>query len=708
MLDTRFVFGLLLLIHPLGHARAVPKSLPKAPLAAERPHALVAHGDLRQDPYYWLRDKTNPETVAYLNAENTYAASRFARFATPGAKIFGELKKHVNATDETVAHREGAWLYWQRLDRGREYPVYLRRPVAGEARARAQVLLDGNQLAAGHDFADVGTRAVSDDGQTLAYSVDLVGDHLYTIYLKDLKTGRFLSDRIQDTDGTATWSADGSYLYYAKPEPQTLRTRWVYRHHVGAHEPDVVIYEDKDPQYEVGVGRSLSNRLIFVTSHSLAASEVSYFAAAEPLATPKLFQARRPGLVYSVSDGVDRFFVRTNLGAESFRVVETPLDQTSTEHWTDVVPARADVHLNELWVFKTHLVVTESKDGLTRFSLLARDPGAKAAGLITFEDSDYFADSGTNLNYDATFFRYGYESLARPERVIDVDLVSGKKIVRHTRRVPGFDAKRYATERLWVTAEDGARVPVSLVYRRGLERGPRTPILLTGYGSYGSVLDSYFTISRLPLLDRGFVYAVAHVRGGGELGRPWYLDGKLMKKKNTFTDFLSVARALVRDRWTSPAHLYAEGESAGGLLMGVVANTAPDLFKGIIAKVPFVDVLTTMLDATLPLTTGEYVEWGNPNQKPAYDYMKSYSPYDNVRAQNYPHLLVRTAFNDSNVGYWEPAKWVAKLRHVKADDHLLLLTTEMSTGHDGKNGRYSWLEQVAEDISFLLELERSE
>ena len=674
---------------------------PTPPRAAEVPHALVAHGDVRQDPYYWLRDKNDPKTLAYLNAENAYAAAVFKTFATPSARIDSELKSHVNDTDATAPYRDGAFEYWERVERGREHPVYLRRPF-GKPKA-AQIILDGNEIAKGHDFADVGARAVSDDGRWLAYSVDVTGDHLYVIYFKDLKTGHVSSERIEDTDGSVAWSADGAYVFYVKPERPSLRARWVYRHHFGAKDADAVVYEENDSQFDVGVHRSLSGRIVFVTSHSLASTEVSYLPAARPLDPPKLFQARRPGVIYSVADGVDRFFVRTNLGAESQRIAEASLEDTSSAHWTDVVPARADVHVTELSVFKTHLVVGESREGLIRFRVISRED--KSSRVISFDDSDYFADSGTNLDYDAKFFRFGYETLAAPEKIIDEDFRTARQTVRRTRVVPKYKSSAYETKRRWFAGADGVRIPVSLVYRRDRPKGRDRPLLLTGYGSYGSVLDSYFSISRLPLLDRGFVYAVAHVRGGGELGRPWYLDGKLEKKKNTFDDFLTVANGLVREGWTSPKHLYAEGESAGGLLMGVVVNAAPTSFAGIIAKVPFVDVLTTMLDASLPLTTGEYVEWGNPNDKDAYLYMKSYSPYDNVRAQAYPPLLVRTAFNDSNVGYWEPAKWVAKLRKTKTDSNPLLLQTEMTTGHDGKNGRYSWLGQVAEDSAFLLELE---
>ena len=671
-----------------------------APVAPERPHEMSIHGDVRQDPYFWLRDRKDPETIRYLNAENAYAEKALASTQALQKTLFKEMKSHIKEADETAPVKDGAYVYYSRTLKGKEYPVHFRRRIADSK--SEQKILDENELAAGHDYMRVAAMEVSDDEKTLAYSVDLKGDRLFTIYFKDLSTGKLLADTIEGSTGDAVWAADNKTLFYVKPEAGTLRSRWVHRRVLGETKENVV-FEETDEKFDVGISRSLSKRFITLSSGSKTTDETWLIDAAKPTAKPELFQARVKDVLYDVHDGVDRFYIRTNLGAENFRLLETPLKKTTAKNWKEVVPPVKENFFDRLFVFKDYLVMQERVKGLNQIRVIKRSD--KSSKTIEQKEDDYLVELGQNRDYEATELRFTYESMATPETTIDTNLASGEQTIIKTIEVPGgFKASNYEVKRIAATAPDGVEVPISLVYRKGARNGAATPLLLYGYGSYGSSVDSFFSSSRLALLDRGFVFAIAHIRGGSDLGRLWYLDGKMMKKKNTFTDFIACAEHLIKTDWTSSATLFAKGESAGGLLMGAVMNLKPELFRGVIAGVPFVDVVTTMLDASIPLTTGEYEEWGNPNEKPAYDYMKSYSPYDNVTARAYPNLFVRAGLNDTQVGYWEPAKWVAKIRKVKTDKNMVLFMTEMSAGHSGKNGRFRALEKIAMENAFLLKL----
>jgi oligopeptidase B len=670
------------------------------PAAPEKPHEMKIHGDLRQDPYFWMRDRNDPETIKYLKAENAYAEKELAPTRTLQKKLFKEMKSHIKEADETAPVKEGAYVYYSRTLKGKEYPIHFRRRV--DEPKSEQVLLDENQLAKGHDYMRVAAMEISDDEKTLAFAVDTKGDRLFTVYFKDLTTGALLNEKIEGTGGAVVWAADNKTVFYAKPEPGTLRSRWIHRRQLGDN-VESVVFEEADEKFDVGVERGLSKRLIEINSSSKTASETWTIDASKPEQKPVVFQPRMSGVLYEIADGVDRFYIRTNLKAENFRLMETAVDKTGVKNWKEVVPYEKSNFLDRMLVQKNFLVLQERVKGLNQLRVISR--ADKSSTVINQKEEDYAVELGQNRDYDAPQFRFSYESLTTPETTIDYDYASRTQTIRKTQEVPGgFDAANYESKRLFAKASDGAEVPISLVYRKGLRKGAATPLLLYGYGSYGATIDSYFSPARLALLDRGFVFAIAHIRGGADLGRPWYLDGKLMKKKNTFTDFIACAEFLIAEKWTSPATLFAKGESAGGLLMGAVMNLRSDLFRGVIAGVPFVDVVTTMLDASIPLTTGEYEEWGNPNEKPAYDYMRSYSPYDNITARAYPNLFVRAGLNDTQVGYWEPAKWVAKLRKVKTDKNVILFTTEMSAGHGGKNGRFTALEKTAMEDAFLLRL----
>ncbi|MCU0450158.1 MAG: S9 family peptidase [Bernardetiaceae bacterium] len=677
----------------------------QAPIAKTIPQVLEIHGHQRTDHYYWLNQRENPEVLAYLKAENAYLEAVMAPTATLQNRLFDEMKGRIKEEDQSVPYFYNGYHYYSRYEAGREYPLYCRKP--GTLAAAEQLLLDVNQLAQGHAYYQVGEIGVSDDNQWLAYSADTQSRRIYTIYFKNLLTGETLPTAIADVTGNLAWAANNQTLFYTKQDPETLRPYQVWRHQLGTPPgADALVYQEDDETFHLQVGRSKSRQYVFITADSTLTSEVHYLPATEPTGAWRVFQPRQRGHEYSVEHAGGHFYIRTNLNeATNFKLMQVA-DQpiTTAQHWQDLIAHRPEVFLEGFDVFTDFLVLEERHEGLVR--LRARRWDGTDDHYLHFEEPTYTAGLGHNPEFATAQLRYGYTSLTTPSSTFDYDLATRQTtLLKQQPVLGGFDQTQYVSERLYAPARDGARVPVSLVRRRDTPVDGTAPLLLYAYGSYGISLDAYFSSNRLSLLDRGFVYAIAHIRGGQELGRPWYESGKLRQKMNTFSDYIDCAEHLVAQRYTQPGRLFGMGGSAGGLLMGAVANLRPDLFCGLVAQVPFVDVVTTMLDDSVPLTTGEYDEWGNPNQKPDYDYMLSYSPYDNVARQAYPHLLVTTGLHDSQVQYWEPAKWVAKLRTHQTDPtRRLLLKTNLEAGHGGASGRFAPLREIALEYAFLLEL----
>jgi len=680
------------------HDVAVPE-----PVAEKRPQRLEAHGEVRIDDYYWMRERDNPAVIAYLEAENAYTEAVMAHTAGLQEKLFTEITGRIKQDDDTVPYLDGGYWYYQRYEQGDEYPRYCRR--RGSLEAPEEVILDANALAAGHEFFSMWLVDVSEDGRTVAYATDTVGRRINTLRFRDLATGRDLPDVIEGVTYNGAWANDGRTYFYTRHDPETLRWNRIYRHALGTDPAtDVLVYEEADPEFDTFVYRTKSDRYLVIGSQQTLATELRVLDADDPTAGPVLVAPRRKGHEYWLYHVGDWFYLRSNRDAPNFKLLRAPVDAPGEEHWQEVVPHRPDVLLEGVELFDEFLVLEERREGLLRLRVMHYD--GSDDHYLDFGEPAYEASVLDNYEPGSTTLRYQYTSLTTPESVFDYDMTGRQATLRKEYPVlGGFDKRRYATERLWATAADGARVPVSLVYRKDrFRRDGGNPLLLYGYGSYGYSMDARFSAPRVSLLDRGFVFAIAHVRGGQELGRQWYEDGKLLKKMNTFTDFIDVARFLVEERYTRPERLFANGGSAGGLLMGAVANLAPELFAGIVNDVPFVDVVTTMLDESIPLTTSEYAEWGDPRERKFYDYMLSYSPYDNLAAHDYPAMLVTTGFEDSQVQYWEPAKYVAKLRALGADDHALLLRTNMEAGHGGASGRLKQHRETALEYAFLLNL----
>lgn len=672
------------------------------PTARVVPHELKHHGHTRIDNYYWLRDRDNPDTVAYLEAENAHTKEAMADVQRLEEALFTEIKGRIKQTDMSVPYRQGDYYYYTRYEEGQEYPLYVRKPHS--VKHPEELMLDVNLLAEGHQFFAVGGLAVSFGQDLLAYAEDTRGRRVYTIRIKNLVTGETLPDVIQDVTSNITWANDNCTLFYAKQDPETLRSYRIFRHVLGTDPAsDVLVYEEDDETFSAYVYKTKSKRYVMIASSQTVSSEYRYLDADDPAGEFTVFLPREREHEYAVTHFNDRFLVHTNHEAKNFRLMSTPVTRTGKENWEEVIPHRSDVLLEGFEVFRDHLVLEERVDGLMQIRVIPWDGSQEH--YLKFSEPAYFSRTTTNPEFDTTVLRYGYTSMTTPNSVYDYDMVTREKtLLKQEEVLGGFDPTNYHTERLYALARDGVRVPVSLVYRNGMERNGRNPLLLYGYGSYGHSLDATFGSTRLSLLDRGFVFAIAHVRGGEEMGRSWYEDGKLLRKSNTFTDFVTCAEHLIDQRYTAPDCLFAMGGSAGGLLMGAVVNLRPDLFKGVVAQVPFVDIVTTMLDADIPLTTGEYDEWGNPNDSEFYDYMLAYSPYDNVEAKDYPHMLVTTGLHDSQVQYWEPAKWVAKLRAIKTDRNRLLLKTNMEAGHGGASGRFKRYREIALEYAFLLDL----
>ena len=666
------------------------------------PHELRRHGHVRTDDYYWLRERDDPDTAAYLEAENAYTKNALAHVHALEETLFREIKGRIRETDMSVPYKRDDYYYYTRYEEGKEYPLHARKRDSLDN--PEQLMLDVNALAEGHEFFAVGGLAVSFGQDLLAYAADSRGRRIHAIRFKDLATGETLEDVIPEATANMTWANDDRTLFYARQDPETLRSHRIYRHVLGTDTAeDVLVYEETDDAFSTHVFRTKSKRYLMIVSSQTLSSEYRYLDADDPAGEFTVFLPRERDHEYAVDHFEDRFFVHTNHEARNFRLMAAPLDRTRKEHWREVVPHRPDVLLEGFEVFKDHLVLEERRDGLMRIRVMAWNGGEEH--YLDFDEPAYLARVSVNPDFDTTVLRYGYTSMTTPNSVYDYDMVTREKtLLKQEEVLGGFDAGNYRTERLHAVARDGVRVPISLVYRKGMERDGGNPLLLYGYGSYGHSLDAGFGSARLSLLDRGFAFAIAHVRGGEEMGRSWYEDGKLLRKKNTFTDFIACAEHLVARGYTSTDRLFAMGGSAGGLLMGAVVNMRPDLFEGVVAQVPFVDIVTTMLDPDIPLTTGEYDEWGNPDDREYYDYMLSYSPYDNVEAKEYPHMLVTTGLHDSQVQYWEPAKWVAKLRAAKTDRNRLLLKTNMEAGHGGASGRFKRYREVALEYAFLLDL----
>jgi len=679
-----------------------------APVAAIKPHIRSLHGDTVVDNYYWLNDyfKKGPdssEVTKYLEAENAYTDSMMSGTKKLQTQLFDEMKGRIKEQDESVPYFKNGYYYYTRTEEGKQYFKFCRKKENLDA--PEEILLDVDALAEGHSYYAAGGFNVSPDNRLLAYGVDTVSRRQYTIHVKNLETGETLKDAIPGTSGGSVWANDNRTLFYTKNNPATLLTENIMRHKLGADtDNDAIVYHESDNTNYIGVGKAKSGKFIYIYSGGTLSSETRYLDADDPMGSFTVFQPRMPEVLYSVTALADRFLIVTNQNAKNFKLMECPFNQTGQEHWKEVIPHRPDVLLEDVDEFKDFLVVSERKNGLIQLAI--RDLKDGSQHYLDFGEEAYTAYPSNNPEYNTATLRYGYTSLTTPSSTYDYDMNTRKKtLLKQQEVVGGYNVADYVTERLYATAQDGTQVPISLVYKKGFNKDGNAPLLLYGYGAYGVTMDPSFSSSRLSLLDRGFVFAIAHVRGGQEMGRQWYEEGKMMKKKNTFTDFIDCGRYLVDQQYTSPAHLYAMGGSAGGLLMGAVANTAPELWKGIVAQVPFVDVVNTMLDESIPLTTNEYDEWGNPNNKDAYEYIKSYSPYENIEAKAYPHILVTTGLHDSQVQYFEPAKWVAKLRATKTDNNVLLLKTEMDYGHGGASGRFDYLKEIALEYAFLFALE---
>jgi oligopeptidase B len=684
-------------------ATAAQDPEPRPPRAMTKPVQLEKHGHVRIDPYFWLRERDNPQVIAYLEAENAHTEAVMAHAKPLQERLFEEIKGRIKQTDETVPYKLDDYFYYTRFEEGKEYPIHCRK--RGSLDAPEEVMLDVNQMAEGHKFFNVGARQVSFGQDILAYSVDTVGRRIYTIRFKHLGTGEALPDEIPAVTGNMAWANDNRTLFYTQQDPTTLRPYRVYRHVLGTDPAtDELVYEETDETFSVVALRTKSKGYVMIASYQTVSSEYRYLDANDPTGTFRVLQPRERHHEYDVDHFGDHFYIRTNSGgATNFRLMRTRVTAPGKEHWEEVIPHRPDVLLEGMEIFRDHLVLAERSQGLAQ--LRVRPWSGADEHYLAFEEPAYAARIAENPELNTSLLRFAYTSLTTPNSVYDYDMNARTRVLKKRDEVlGGFDQANYETNRLHARAADGTEIPISIVSRKGTPRDGSSPLLLYGYGSYGISIDAAFNAPLVSLLDRGFTYAIAHVRGGQELGRRWYDDGKLFKKKNTFTDFIAVAEYLVRERYTAPDRLFGMGGSAGGLLIGAVANMRPELFKGLVAQVPFVDIVTTMLDESIPLTTSEYDEWGDPNKQEYFEYILSYSPYDNVAPKAYPHLLVTTGLHDSQVQYWEPAKWVARLRAAKTDRNRLLLKTNMAAGHGGASGRYQRYRDTAFIYAFLLDL----
>lgn len=676
-----------------------------APKADKITKNLEIHDDLRVDNYYWLNDRDNEEVIDYLERENDYYNKMTAHTKDFQKDLFEEMKGRIKEDDESVPYFYNGYYYITRFETGKDYPIYSRKKDSLEA--EEEVMFDVNEMAKDYSYYNLRGLNISPDNKWVAFGVDTLSRRKYTLYIKNLETGEILSDSITLTTGNSTWANDNKTLFYTRKDEQTLRSNKIYKHKLG-HESskDVLIYTEEDETFGTYVYKTKSDKYLVIGSYSTLTSEFQILDANTPDAKFKIFQSRTRGLEYGISHFGSDFYIVTNKDdATNFKLMKTDENATGMENWEELIEHRPEVLLEGIDIFKDYLVLSERNNGLNKIRIKRWDDTEDY--YLPFDNETYTADTFQNIEFNTKVLRYNYNSLTTPSSVIDFNMETHEKDVKKETEVLGgkFNKDNYESKRIWATAADGTKIPVSMVYRKGMKLNGENPLLLYAYGSYGATIDPYFSSVRLSLLDRGFIYAIAHVRGGQYLGREWYENGKLLFKKNTFTDFVDASKYLISEKYTSKDHLYASGGSAGGLLMGAIVNIAPEIYNGVVAAVPFVDVVTTMLDDTIPLTTGEYDEWGNPNEKEYYDYIKSYSPYDNVEAKSYPNMLVTTGLHDSQVQYWEPAKWVAKLREYKTGNNLLLLHTNMDAGHGGASGRFEALKEVAMDYGFLLDME---
>ena len=680
-----------------------PKHTVAPPVARRQPHPTTLHGVTLQDDYAWLREKESPEVIAYLEAENAYAEANTAELAGLREELYQEMLSHMKQTDQSAPYRDRGYWYWTRTEEGLQYATSCRR--ADRTDAAEEVILDGNQLAEGKPFMAIGGMDISDDGRWLAYSVDYTGFRQYSLFVKDLETGETLAGEVERV-GSFTWAADNRTLLYTVEDEEQKRQFQLWRHVLGAaHGEDVLVFEEPDERFNLAVGRTRDGKYLVMEAASHITSEARFLAADNPAGAWMVVEERQDDHEYSIDHRDGLWYIRTNDKGRNFRLVTAPVSAPGQANWTELIAHRAEVMLEEFDLFQSYFVAAERADGLPRLCLwrFGGDGVPVAGEEISFPEPVYNAYPGTNAEFETGKFRYGYTSLVTPSSVFEYDLETRSSKLLKQQEVPGgFDRTLYASERTWATSHDGVRVPVSLVYRRDTREAGRNPLYVYAYGSYGYSLPVGFSANRLSLLDRGVVMAYAHIRGGGDLGTPWHDAGKMMEKRNTFNDFLSCVQHLTRSGYGDPERVAIEGGSAGGLLMGAVTNLRPDMFRAVLSHVPFVDVMNTMLDASLPLTVPEYEEWGNPNLQEYFHYMLSYSPYDNLVEGSYPAILVKTSLNDSQVMYWEPAKYVAKLRTLKRDRTPLLLVTNMEAGHGGASGRYDYLKEIAFDYAFLL------
>ncbi len=699
------IFGLLAICLTLAMIADTPliaddTAAPQPPAAKKIPKVNEAHGDRRVDDYYWLREKTNPEVIAHLQAENAYTAAVMKPTEEFQAALYKEMLARIKQTDLTVPYRERGYIYYSRTEEGKQYPIHCRKK--GSLEAPEQVTLDLNELAKGEKFMALGAYALSDDGNLLAYSTDNTGFRQFTLRVKDLRSGELLPEH-RETVVSVAWAADNRTLFYTV-EDAAKRPYRLYRQVLGSTAADDLVYEEKDEMYQIGVQRTRSRAYLLLHSASHTTSEVRYLPAGEPAGAWRILAPREHEHEYDVDHHSDRFYIRTNSGGRNFRLVSAPVSDPQRNNWKEMLPHNPNVMLEGIAFFAHHFVLLTRENGLQQVHVTELGPGpVHSSHRIEFPEPTYAVSPAQNPEFDTTTFRFNYKSLVTPLSVFDYDVAKReRKLLKQTEVLGGYDPKLYESHRLYATASDGTRIPISLVYRKTAKRDGSAPLLLTGYGSYGNPSWATFSSNRLSLLDRGMIFAIAHIRGGGEMGKAWHDQGRMMNKRNTFTDFIAAAEYLVAQKFTAKDRLIIQGGSAGGLLMGAVTNLRPDLFHAVVSLVPFVDVLNTMSDTSLPLTVGEFEEWGNPAHKAEYEYMRTYSPYDNIEKKAYPAMLVRTSLNDSQVMYWEPAKYVAKLRASKADANPLLLKINLAAGHGGASGRYDFLHEVAFDYAFML------
>ncbi len=685
----------------------------KAPAAEKTPKELIAHGDTRIDDYYWMRlsdeqkkaenpDEHTQKVLDFLNAENEYKEAKLSHTKDLQETIYNEIIGRIKQDDESVPYFKNDYWYYTRYEEGKEYPIYCRKK--GSLESDEIILLNVNEMAEGHDYFNVGGFSVSKDNKILAFAEDTLSRRIYTVKFKNLETGEYLTDEIKGSNGGVAWANDNKTVFYTSKNEVTLLSEKILRHKLGQEQAvDALVYKEKDPSYYIGAYKSKSDEYIIIYNSSTLSSDYWILDANQPEGKFKNFSPREKVHEYGIDHFEDKFYIVTNWDAKNFRLMETSDKATEKSNWKEVIPHRTDVLLEGIEIFKNHLVIEERKNGLTELRIRNMITGDEH--YLEFDEPAYVAYSSTNPEFDTDLLRFGYSSLTTPNTTYDYNMnTKEKELKKRQEVVGGHNPEEYTTERLYANARDGKKIPISLIYKKGIEKNGKSPLLLYGYGSYGATMDPSFRSSRLSLLDRGFTFAIAHIRGSQTLGREWYDDGKMFNKINTFNDFIDCSKYLLEQNYTNQDKLFAMGGSAGGLLMGAVVNMAPELYKGVVAAVPFVDVVTTMADASIPLTSNEWDEWGNPEIKEQYEYMKSYSPYDNVKKHDYPNMLVTTGLFDSQVQYWEPAKWVAKLREYKTGNNVLLMHTNMEAGHGGASGRFRRYKETAMEYAFFLDL----